>query len=149
MAIYSVFEPPHTETKYEDALLLRDRFSLFAFLAPLIWFLWHRMWFEALMVVVLSLGVMVLGFLPGGGIAPIVMLLVSLFVGLEARNLQQAFLRRRGWREWGVVVAPNFEQAEMRYLGQALADENREPPLPARKASVFDSITTRYTSQRG
>lgn len=150
MAIYSVFEPPYDgATKHDDAKVLRDRFSFFAFVAPLIWFLWHRMWFEALMVFAISVGVLVLSFLPGGDVAPVVMLVVSLFVGLEARNLQQAFLRRRGWREWGPVVAPNLEQAEMRYVSEVLADEKRYTGLLAHASSALDSVTTRYTPQRG
>ena len=46
MASYVVMEPP--EGGPEQAILVRDGFALLAFIMPFLWFLWHRMWLEAL-----------------------------------------------------------------------------------------------------
>jgi hypothetical protein len=64
-------------------------------------------------------------------------LLVSLYVGLEASALKLAALRRRGWREWGVVEADNADEAEIRYLAEALtgSDETPAPPPTAGPAA--------------
>src|SRR5690606_40350011 len=52
----------------------------------------------------------------GSGTASIASLMLALFVGLEGSALRLAALRRRGWREWGVVEAGNSRDAEIRYL---------------------------------
>ena len=43
-------------------------------------------------------------------------LLVSIYVGLEGPALRINALRRRGWRDRGVVEAANAREAEIRYL---------------------------------
>ena len=101
----------------DEAVYVRDGFHVLAFLLPPIWLAWHRLWIEALlafavMAVLASLG-KVSGF---GGAAPLLSLLVSLYVGLEAPAIWIAALRRRGWREWGVVDAYNRDDAETKHL---------------------------------
>jgi hypothetical protein len=58
---------------------------------------------------------------------PAVSLLVSLGLGFEAPALHMAALRRRGWRERGVVEADNRDEAAIRYF----ADEDGEMPVTA------------------
>jgi hypothetical protein len=50
-------------------------------------------------------------------------LMLALAIGHEASTLKLAAMRRRGWREWGVVEADNAQDAETRYLDEAVADE--------------------------
>ena len=127
MASYVVMEPPARE---DDAVLVRDGFHLLAFLAPFLWFLFHRLWIEALVVLALALALGVAGSLTGISAAPALSLLVSVYVGLEGAALRVAALRRRGWREWGVVEADNPADAEVRYLAEEYADAPSEPPAP-------------------
>src|SRR6185503_529861 len=89
---------------------------------------WHRLWIEAVLtfavMTVLSMIGEKLG-LEGAGSA--LSLLVSLYVGLEGQALRIAALRRRGWREWGVVEADTLGDAELR---QALeAGSRAEEPV--------------------
>lgn len=132
MASYVVMEPPVAdggEADRERAVLARDGFHFLAFVLPAVWFLCHRMWIEALVVIAVTMALSgagaVLGF---GNASPALSFLVSLYVGLEGPALRLAALRRRGWREWGVVEAGNAAEAEIRYLHQAGEDE---PPTPA------------------
>lgn len=142
MAIYSVLEPPETgDTGFEKAVVIRDGFSVVALIAPLLWFLWHRMWLEALVIFIVSTGLGVLSMIPGLEAAPAVGILVSLFVGLEARNLRAGSFRRRGWKDWGVVAASSYKEAELRYMTEALANRS-ESHSAAVPASIPDETRT-------
>ena len=131
MAVYVVMEPP----KRGDAVLVRDGFHLFGFLTPPIWLLWHRLWIEAIVAFAVAMVLAAVGEVAGRGFAgTLLSLLVSVYVGIEGAALRIAALRRRGWREWGVVEADSFDDAEARYLSDAERlerDEPREPNLPA------------------
>src|SRR5690606_25113496 len=113
--------------RVERAVVVKDGFSVIAFVAPLLWFLWHRMWLEAVVVFVISAILGAGSMIPGLEAAPAAGLLVSLFAGLEARNLLVESYRRRGWAEWGAIIAPSRDEAEIRYTAEA-SDIAQEDP---------------------
>jgi len=120
MASYLVLEPPgNRPDKAEKALVVRDGFSLLALIMPLLWFLWHRMWLEALAFLCLGLLLAGLGALPGFSmLASLFSLFLYIFIGLEAQVFRVASLRRKGWEVWGVVEAANRDEAELRYAAE-------------------------------
>jgi Protein of unknown function (DUF2628) len=118
MASYVVMEPEGFggEGDAESNLLVRDGFSWIAFFLPAIWFLWHRLWIEAALTFAATVGLAALADITDfGGAAFALSLLVSLFAGLEGAALRIDALRRRGWREIGVVEADSVDDAETRY----------------------------------
>lgn len=132
MAIYVVMESGRADADAEGmpvAVYVRDGFSLFAFLIPVFWLLWRRLWIEAVLAlaVTLSLG----SFGAFAGQSPLAVTLLSLLIGayvaLEGPALRIAALRRRGWREWGVVKADSREDAETRYLYEASGEPAAVP----------------------
>lgn len=122
MAIYVVMEPNQADLSraQEKAVLIRDGFSCWAFVLPVIWLLVHRLWIEALaaLALMLAAGALAtqLGSHPMMGAA--LSLLTQIAFGLEAANLRVAALRRRGWSLWGPVEAANRREAELRYAAQ-------------------------------
>lgn len=120
MASYVVMEPPGRMAQAPaDAVLVRDGFSLWAFLVPPLWLVWHRLWIEAALALAVTLALTALGEVAGFGLAgSLLSLLVSIYVGLEGPALRLAAYRRRLWRDWGVVSADNAGEAEMRYLSE-------------------------------
>ncbi|EKF19007.1 DUF2628 domain-containing protein [Nitratireductor pacificus] len=131
MASYVVMVPK--EAGAGDAVLVRDGFAFLAFIVPFLWFLWHRMWLEAAAALAAALLLGTLGTVQGWSAASTLMsLCLSLFLGLEARGLRVAMLRRRGWRQWGVVEADNGADAETRYMTELFDEEQPAPvaPLP-------------------
>ena len=132
MASYVVLEPEAAAARDEEAVLVRDSFAFLAFIVPFFWFLWHRMWFEALAALALGLMLGALAAQPGayGTVGTLLSLLLGILIGLEARALRVAALRRRGWREWGVVEADSREEAEARFAAEAAAPAPRPAAAP-------------------
>ena len=140
MAVYVVMEPPTRA----DAVLVRDGFHLFGFLTPPIWLLWHRMWIEAIVAFAIAMVLAALGeALDAGFAGTLLSLLVSIYVGIEGAALRLAALRRRGWREWGVVEADSFDGAEARYLMEAERLERGEPNEPSPPAPRQQPVPAR------
>lgn len=129
MARYVVMEPP-ADAKATDARILRDGFAVLGFLLPPLWLLWHRLWLAALVAFGLMLGLSAFGEATGMPIVgSLLSLLVSLFVGLEGREMAIAGLRRRGWSEVAAFEAEGLADAEIRY---AYADGRADEPTAAR-----------------
>ena len=123
MAAYSVFAPPLAHPGAAGAerfKFVRDGFSWPAFILGPIWMLFHRL---ALVVVLWLAVVLVLGAVTRlvgvpSGAALLVFLLLAFLIGLEASTLRSWTLKRRGWREIGIVVADELEAAERRFFDE-------------------------------
>ncbi|MBN9068661.1 MAG: DUF2628 domain-containing protein [Rhizobiales bacterium] len=131
MASYVIFEPPCASQPEDAAVFVRDGFHWLAFIVPFIWFLWYRLWIEAGLVFAAMVGLSALEQVDGmQGIVPAISLLLSLGLGFEAPTMRMAALRRRGWRERGVVEADGCDEAAIRYLADADTDMPAPAPYP-------------------
>ncbi len=131
MAIYVVMEPPAGGNKAEDPIFVRDSFTWLGFLVAPLWLAWNRLWIEAALTFVVMALLSVVGEKLGlEGAGSMLSLLVSLYIGFEGQNLRIAALRRRGWREWGVVEAGNPGDAEMRHALETGDDGEEQAPMP-------------------
>lgn len=119
-------EPPRAtgaETGVQ-AEIVRDGFALLAFIAPLLWLLWYRLWLEAILVFLAAAVIATLGNFTGlGAVLPVLSLLVSAYIGIEGQAMRLARLRRLGWREAAVIEAGNKAEAEIRYFSGAFAGQ--------------------------
>lgn len=122
MAIYTVHEPPARPDELRAAperlRFVRDGFHFWAFVVPLWWMLWHRLWLVLIcylvVVVALNFALRAMGLSTGGTI--LVNLLFSMLIGLEAGILRRWTLGRRGWQERAVISADRHETAERRFF---------------------------------
>ena len=147
MPVFTVHEPP---PRAGDALpdsgrfvFVRDGFSFWAFLAASLWMLWHRMWLVLVGYVIISVAVISLLAALGASHTALVLvgLLISILVGLEASTLRRFTLRRRGWRNIGIVSGDDLEDAERRFFDAWLrgTPSRRAPsvmPAPAAPAAM-------------
>lgn len=153
MAIYTVHEPPaggrDAWSHADRFLFVRDGFYIWAFLLTPLWMLWRKLWLPLVLYLViasaLSWGLHALG-VSNVAIA-ITDTLVSLLIGLEASSLWRWSLRRRGWRNVGIVNANSIDEAERRFFDSwtgtpdravAAAPGGSGPQVPA--ASYRDVI---------
>jgi hypothetical protein len=99
-------------------LFVRDGFSFWAFLLAPLWMLWHRMWLVLVAYLVLAGGLLAVLLVVGASLTAVIAagLLISLLVGLEAGTLRRVTLRRRGWKEVGLVSGNDREVAERRFF---------------------------------
>jgi len=127
MASYVVMRPGSGEDCSERTAFIRDGFSIIAFLVPLIWCIWYRLWAEAILVVVAGLLIGAAGelaVLPEVAII-LLSLLVNLLVGLEGQARRIARLRRKGFRQEAVIWAAGIEEAEARHFGDGSSLRDR------------------------
>jgi hypothetical protein len=145
MASYVIMEPlPGASGQIaRDPVFIRDGFALLAFLVPLIWLLWHRLWIEAALVLGVTLLLGGLGEYGGAGLlATLLSILVSVYVGLEGAALRIAALRRRGWRDAGVVEADSVADAETRYFAEPVVERPDVVEWPAPAAGSQPPLRT-------
>jgi hypothetical protein len=103
------------EPKGRPPVLVREGFSLGAFLFGPFWLAWRRLWLWALGMLVLVVAVALL--LPDGISGPAVLAL-HLIAGFEGRELQRARLARLGLPMQGVVAALDLDTAWFRLVQQ-------------------------------
>ncbi len=94
-------------------VLLAEGFSWFAALFGVFWFLGNRLWWEAALMLALSVAAALL--LPEA-VDGLALLALHALAGFEARDRLRARLVRRGLDFQGVVVAPNLDFAWFRLV---------------------------------
>ncbi|MGM4925165.1 DUF2628 domain-containing protein [Tardiphaga robiniae] len=130
MPVYTVHAPrgagPEPFAATDKFEFVRDGFHFWAFVAGLIWLIYHRLWWALLGYVVLSIaGEVALSMLKVDlGARFVVMLLFALLMGFEAASLRRWTLSRGKWRQLDVVVADNKDAAERRFFDRWTAQHN-------------------------
>lgn len=149
MTVYTVHAPASygidVRTAPEKLVFVRDGFYVWAFVAAILWLIWHRLWLALLgyiaLTVVAEIAMSAAGV--GSGARFLVMAVIALLVGLEAGSLRRWKLSRRKWRQLDVIVADSEEAAERRFFerwnGRTAQGGERNttsspPPLP--RASI-------------
>jgi hypothetical protein len=142
MSVYTVHQAPNgaaTASAAERFVFVRDSFSWWAFLLAPLWMLRHRMWLVLLAYVVVIAAIeAALARLGASRTAiAVVSFLIALLIGLEASTLRRLVLRRRGWRNVGLISGKDLEDAERRFFDAWLgrARLRRSAPDAATPAS--------------
>jgi Protein of unknown function (DUF2628) len=115
MASYIVMTDPD-DRNGENVRFVRDGFSLIAFLLPLVWLLWKRLWLEAALLFA-ALGIIGYGiYLVLGDRASQLMPFLSAALGLmcafEGPTRLIAGLERKGMKASQIIVASSRRVAE-------------------------------------
>ena len=117
MALYSVYVrsgPTGSESSAHDKVrLIKSGFSWLAFLFPVVWLLFNRVWRWFLVVLALEIGLAAL--VQQFGLPEPTLLLcgvaVMLYVGVSARDWLGAALERRGFKMLANVGGENEDEA--------------------------------------
>ncbi|MBM3593964.1 MAG: DUF2628 domain-containing protein [Alphaproteobacteria bacterium] len=108
MRVWTVHLRPALAGKPARTVIVREGFSWWAALFPLLWFLAKRLWIVAALYFALAT---LLGFVLPSSISPWAMVALQILAGFEARNLQRWALERQGFRLMGVVQGRNEDGA--------------------------------------
>jgi len=139
MASYIVLSPPDAEAGAE-ALLVRDGFSWLAFIVPVIWFAWHRLWIWAAAYLVAGLGVAVaIERTDWDGTAIFMAFLAALWAGLEGGGQRVAALVGEGWTVRDVIAASDRDMAEAFHF-RTVEPEARKAGNPVRPVLPVASV---------
>ncbi|MGB6534837.1 MAG: DUF2628 domain-containing protein [Xanthobacteraceae bacterium] len=155
MSVYTVHEPllraARSWPNPDRFAFVRDGFSFWAFLLAVPWMLWHRMWLELVVYLVVAAGIES-GLRYAGAsdwALAIVALALSLLVAMESGTLRRFALGRRGYRTVGVVSAADCDEAERRFFGAWVATAAARPgetPAPPASASLSPVPRPQQTS---
>jgi hypothetical protein len=100
--------------------LVKDAFSIPALIFSIFWLLWHRLWLAS--VIVMSVYVIFISMVYAFHIHPaFVMMLESVigfFLALEGSSLRRWTLKRKGMPTADVVIADNYEDAEVKAIAR-------------------------------
>lgn len=107
------------ETKGQKVRVMRDGFAVFAIAFPLPWLLFHRLWFEAALILPFIMAISIFSNHPETvGIVFIGNLALGLIVALEGDGRVIARMKRNGYREIGAIAeAHNQDEAELYAAG--------------------------------
>ena len=136
MSSFYVLTPPSAGSRKEDTLFVRDGFSWLAFLLPIPWLLYRRLWLLAGLSIALYI---VAGFAAEQwgleALPEAYSLLLSLWVGLEGNHLHATKLEKAGFRLETIVNAHNLDDAEEIYFSELSDEEEYSGPAPSMSPS--------------
>jgi hypothetical protein len=123
---YTIYErypaSENIERRASELVFVKEGFSIFAFLAPLIWLIYNRMWWELgalfAFMIVLEGVLTLLGV--GPEIGAMVSFLINVIFAFEARNLHRYSLERNGYSMVAIASGRNLDEAEHRFFTEWL-----------------------------
>jgi len=141
VTVYSVYEPP-AETKdlverADRLAFVKEGFSWPAFFVPLLWPLYHRMWIEFVVLLLIYIGIqLVVGAEPQAqALSAWIGLAISVLFAFEANDLREASLARRGYKFAGTAAGRGRTEAERFFfnlwLPQQLSHARTTEAMPA------------------
>ncbi|GAB4357659.1 MAG: DUF2628 domain-containing protein [Oricola sp.] len=134
MASYVVLERSPVAGERPETAFVRDGFSVLALVFPLVWLVWHRLWFAAVMLLFVSAAIGMAGeYLAPGPALALAGLAVSLYVALEGPSWRMARYRRAGFVDAGTVIARNLDDAEIRWFSGRAGSGGPRPAGAAMK----------------
>lgn len=118
MRVYTVHLRRHGLDAERDLVLVKEGFCWPAFIAGVLWALWHRLWLLALALVVAAGAINGIVYLLGadpftGGVLSFAL---AVAVGWIANDMRRRGLEGKGFAFVGVVTAGNDDDAVRRFL---------------------------------
>jgi hypothetical protein len=135
VTVYSVYEPPVAETdviaRADQLAFVREGFSWVALLVPLVWLLYHRMWIEFVVLLLVYVGLQLAfgGDAQGQALTAWASVAISILFAFEANDLRTASLERRGYRFAGVASGRDRVDAERAFFLKWLPEQERSAPV--------------------
>lgn len=126
MKLFNIYIKKSENQSIEDLAVIKNGFSIFAFLFNILWFLQHKMWKEssALILVSTVFGVLFhrgwFGSLDMFGLE----LGLLLIVGLNANYWYEQHLLKLKYQFAGCVFGKNRDEAKLRFVSNCFKDDN-------------------------
>ncbi|MEQ9518956.1 MAG: DUF2628 domain-containing protein [Parvibaculum sp.] len=142
MRTFSVYHNPDLPDAVDQIRFVKEGMAVWALVAPLLWFLYHRLWWEAAILFGISI-IMALA-ADQWGIPEITLLvansLLQVLIACEANDLRAYALRRKGFRQIAVTHGVDEAEAEIRFFANWV---EKSASTAAMSASVSSSVFDR------
>ncbi len=118
MQLYTVHQGPAPASGGDDVVFVLDGFSWVALIVPPLWALFRSLWAVAAGVIIAALAIAAAAQWAGAPerVTAIVSFAAALLFAYEANDLRRWTLRRRGFRDVGIVMGRNLADAEQRFF---------------------------------
>ena len=118
MRVYTVHLRRHGLDAERDLVLVKEGFSWPAFVAGVLWALWHRLWLFALLLALAAGTINGIVYLTGadsfaGGVLSFALAVGAGWIG---NDMRRRVLEKKGFAFVGVVTARNDDDAARRFL---------------------------------
>lgn len=107
----------------QKLISVKDGFSWVAFVLPLPWLLFNRLWLWAVafFAATYALDLMAKALGASGSLPMLCYIFLSLFIALEAGLLRAQGLHKRGYKHVGTYLARDREEAELKFFSGSCA----------------------------
>lgn len=147
MTAYLVLASPGAQIPDERSVVIADRFAPWAFIAPVIWLLFNRLWLAAFAAVLVMAAATFLASSAGQPVLGLALdLALSLITALEGRAWRAAALQRRGWRLVDVIETEDPDLAFELHAAQAARDR-KAPTQSNSRPSLQPLVLGRQTGR--
>jgi hypothetical protein len=117
MKLYNALIKKNQADKIEDVILIKEGFSFAAFILSGIWFLYHKMWREVLLLILLNCALVFLGKFLSTSSATLLEIAFSFMVALNANQYFLDHLKKKNYQFVGVVFGQNLAEAKVNFMG--------------------------------
>ncbi len=124
MKLFNIYIKKSENQTIEDLVVIKNCFSIFAFLFGIFWFLQHRMWKESFALVAVNIVfgfVFHKGWFGGLDIFGIEFGLM-LIIGLNANYWYEQHLLEQKYQFGGCVFGKNIDEAKLRFISNCFED---------------------------
>lgn len=130
MKIYRIFLKKNKEGVIEDLELVNERFNFLALLFPVLYFLYKKMWKDALTLFVIFLILFaIFSSFNLNYIAAIIQLGISIYCGFEYYEWETKNLIKNGYEYLGRSSGNDEREAKLKFLDTINADYNSNDKL--------------------
>lgn len=132
VTVYSVYEPPIPATdlveRADRVAFVKEGFAWPALFVPLLWLIYHRMWIEFVMLLIVYVALhLVFGTdAEGQTLAAWASFAIGVVFAFEANDLRTASLERRGFTFAGVASGRDRVDAERSFFVTWLPQQERD-----------------------
>jgi Protein of unknown function (DUF2628) len=138
VTVYSVYEPPTQAPtlaeRAERLAFVKEGFSWIAFLVPILWLLYYRMWVEFILLALVYVALQLAFGTEAQGQALVgwTSIAIAVLFAFEANDLRAASLERRGYRLVSVASGRGRMDAERSFFSAWLTQQGKIAREPER-----------------
>jgi hypothetical protein len=118
MNIYTIHTNKTDPNPLENAVFIKEGFSIFAAVLQGFWSLYHKMWLCTAALIVLNISFMLLEkyAIITAGISTAMQIGVLVFVGFEANDWYRKSLETKGFKLFDIISGKDLDEAKKRFL---------------------------------